>query len=55
MNKWIHTFTIKKTEETQTEEKSQDEKGEEITKVKKETKEVPVTFDGVPPDLFKDV
>jgi len=38
----MYTFKIDKTEETQTEEKSKNEKGEEITTVKKETKEIPI-------------
>jgi len=44
MNKWLHTFTVNKTEEVQTEEKSKNDKGEEITTVKKETKENPITL-----------
>jgi len=44
MNKWLYSFTINKTEEIQTEEKSKNEEGEETTTVKKETKEIPVTL-----------
>lgn len=44
MNKWLHHFTINKTEEIQTEEKSKNDKGEEITTIKKETKEVSVAL-----------
>ena len=35
MNKWLYSFTINKTEEIQTEEKSKNEKGEDTTTVKK--------------------
>ena len=44
MNKWMHTFIINRTEETQTQEKSKNEKGEEITTIKKESKENPITL-----------
>lgn len=44
MNKWLYAFTINKTEEILTEEKSKNDKGEEITTVKKETKETPITL-----------
>ncbi len=44
MNKWLYSFTINKTEEIQTEEKSKNEKGEDTTTVKKEIKETPVTL-----------
>ena len=41
-DKWLYTFTVNKTEETVTEEKSKNDKGEEITTKKKETKEIEV-------------
>jgi hypothetical protein len=44
MIKWLHAFTVNKTEEIQTEEKSKNDKGEETTTVKKETKEIPITL-----------
>ena len=39
MNKWLYAFTVNKTEEIKTEEKSKNDQGEEITTVKIETKE----------------
>ena len=44
MNKWLYSFTINKTEEIQTEEKSKNNEGEETTTVKKEIKETPITL-----------
>ena len=44
MNKWLYSFTINKTEEIQTEEKSKNNEGEDTTTVKKEIKETPITL-----------
>ena len=44
MNKWLYAFTINRTEEIKTEEKSKNDQGEEITTVKIETKETPITL-----------